>query len=80
MPQSLDIRRLTLRFTGQAPGDGARLARLMADRLAGASVRSDVELTIDHMQVKHTGKPGASDEMLAGELAEAILRELERMI
>jgi hypothetical protein len=80
MSPPLDIGRLTLRFTGQAPRDGARMARLVADRLAAVSIGSDMRRPIDAVQVKHTGAPGSSDDALARELAEAIVRELERMI
>jgi hypothetical protein len=80
MPQTLEIGRLTLRFAGQAPGDGERLARLVADRLAEASTESEVWRPMEAVRVSHTGKPGESDEVLARELAAAILRELERLI
>jgi hypothetical protein len=80
MAQSIDIGRLTLRFSGRPPSDAARLARLIADKLALAPMGGAARHTIDMLNVQHTSKPGASDEILASELAEAILRELERTI
>jgi hypothetical protein len=80
MPQSVDIGRLTLRFAGRAPHDAERLARMIADRIATATALSELRRPVDSVRVKHTASPRATDDMLANELAEAILRELERTI
>jgi hypothetical protein len=72
----MNIERLTLKLSGISEGDGRRLAHLIAEGLASATISSESPLHIDSLRVNATAS-AAKGDMLSKQIVAEIVRQLE---
>ena len=73
----MNIERLTLKLSGISESDGQRLARLIAEGLASATISSASPRHIDSLHVNATASPGNEIGMLSRQIVAEIVRQLE---
>jgi hypothetical protein len=73
----MNIERLTLKLSGISESDGQRLARLIAEGLASATISSESPHHIDSLHVNATASPGNEIGMLSRQVVAEIVRQLE---
>ena len=78
MPE-LMIDRLTLHLSGLSETDGRHLARLIAERLASASLPQALGWR-DQMNSNVVAQPGAGVSSLAEKIVSDLVRQLDRSI
>lgn len=75
----LIIDRLSLHLSGLAESDGRHLARLIAERLASASL-PEPSAPLDQMNSEAVAQPGAGVHSLAEQIVSDMVRQLDRSI
>jgi hypothetical protein len=73
----MNIERLTLKLAGISESDGQRLARLIAEGLASATISFESPRHIDSLRVNATASPGNEVGMLSRQIVAEIVRQLE---
>ena len=74
---NVSIDRLSLHLSGLSESDGRHLARLIADRLATASVPESAT-SRDTMRSNITARPGGGMRELSEQIVSDLVRQLER--
>ena len=73
----MNIEHLTLKLSGISEGDGRRLAQLIAEGLASASISSESSHHIDLLHVNATASAAKGVDMLSKQIVAEIVRQLE---
>ncbi len=73
----MNIERLTLKLSGLSESDGQRLAQLIAQGLASATISSASLYHIDTLHVNATASPGNGVDTLSKQIVAEIVRQLE---
>ncbi len=76
----MNIERLALKLSGINESEGQRLAQLIAEGLASATISPEGPRHIDALRVNATASPGNSVDMLSKEIVAEIVRQLESML
>jgi hypothetical protein len=74
----IDIQRLTLKLSGLDEPQGRRLASLIAQGLAGATIEDDVESEQSAVRVDFKASPLGSLGLLSNRVVAEVLRQLKR--
>lgn len=80
---TISVDRLVLKLFDLSEQDGQRLAELIAEGLAYATIpvgKGLAPFRLDNMRVNVTARPGAGLEMLATQVVADILRQLEHTL
>ncbi|HEX3437623.1 MAG TPA: hypothetical protein VHT24_12710 [Pseudacidobacterium sp.] len=75
--RDLTIDRLSLRLSGMREGEGQRLARMIAEGLAGATVDAGTK-NFRSMQSNATAKTGTNLQAISNGVVADLIRQLER--
>lgn len=73
----MNIERLTLKLSGISESDGQRLAQLIAQELASATISSASPRHIDSLRVNATASLGSGMDTLSKQIVAEIVRQLE---
>jgi hypothetical protein len=73
----IHIERLALKLSGISESDGQRLAQLIAEGLASASISSESPRHMDSLRVSATANLDKSVDMLSKQIVAEIVRQLE---
>jgi len=73
----MNIERLALKLSGISESEGRRLAQLIAERLASATISPESPRRIDSLRVSAITSPDKSVDMLSKQIVAEIVRQLE---
>ncbi len=73
----MNIERLTLKLSGISQSDGQRLAQLIAQGLASATIAPESPRHVDSLHVNTTASSDNGIDMLSKQIVAEIVRQLE---
>ena len=75
---TVSVDRLTLQLSGLSETDGRRLALLITDGLAAASLRDKTSYEINAMRIRADAQPGQSVDQLSKSIVDELVRQIMR--